>query len=112
MTLPKKADDLQKIVEEVEESHPHDHHHHHHHHGEIDELLLVLELLVDSINANVNTLSSRVTQNSYEIARLYKILAYLVKALASDSDEEKEKHLQEAAKLLAKVEYAKQYALQ
>ena len=103
MTLPKKAEDIHQIVQEVEESHAHDHHHHHHHHhaGDLDELLLVLELLIDSINANVNNLSSRVTQNSYEIARLYKILSYLVKAIATEDPAEKKQILEKAIDLLS-----------
>lgn len=101
LTLPKKKDDIQKIVEEVEETHAHEHHHHHHHHhGEVDELLAVLELLVDSLNANINTLSSRVSRNSYEIARIYKILGHLVAYLASEGEERVE-HLRSAIRLLA-----------
>ncbi len=101
MTLPKKAEDIHQIVQEVEESHAHDHHHHHHHAGDLDELLLVLELLIDSINANVNNLSSRVTQNSYEIARLYKILSYLVKAIATEDPIEKKQFLEKTIDLLS-----------
>ncbi|MCE4627937.1 MAG: hypothetical protein F7C34_02145 [Desulfurococcales archaeon] len=100
LTLPKKKDDIQKIVEEVEETHAHEHHHHHHHHGEVDELLAVLELLIDSLNANINTLSSRVSRNSYEIARIYKILGHLVAYLASEGEERVE-HLRSALRLLS-----------
>jgi len=101
MTLPKKKDDIEKIVREVEESHAHDHHHHHHHHhhGELDELLAVLELLIDSMKASIDTLDARVSRNSYEIARLYKILGHLVAYLARGEDARK--HLEEAIRLLA-----------
>ncbi|MCE4624671.1 MAG: hypothetical protein F7C35_02245 [Desulfurococcales archaeon] len=104
MTLPKKKEDIEKIVDEIhsEEAHAHEHHHHHHHHAEIDELLTVLELLIDSLNANIETLNSRVSRNSYEIARLYKILGHIVGYLASDSAEDKRRHLESALSLLTR----------
>ena len=99
MTLPKKKEDIEKIVEEVQSSHAHEHdhhHHHHHHHAELDELLTVLELLLDSVNANVDALSSRVSRNSLEIARIYKILGHIVAYLAATSEEQKRQHLEAA----------------
>ncbi len=110
MSLPKKKEDIEKIVEEINEAHGHDHHHHHHHHhGEIDELLTVFELLIDSMNAQIETLNSRVSRNSLEIARLYKIIGHLLAYIASDEDDEKRLHLERALSLLSgevKVEKA------
>lgn len=106
MTLPKTKDDLQAVIKEVEErtAHEHEHHHHHHHHGgELDELLIVLELLVDSLNASIETLKSRVSRNSMDIARLYKVVGLLVLALAARSEEEKKRHLEEALRVLGAV---------
>jgi len=101
MTLPKKKDDIEKIVEEVQsrEIEEHHHHHHHHHHAESDELLAVLELLVDSLNANIEILNSRVQRNTYEIARIYKVLGHILAYLAGG--ENARKHLEEAMKLLS-----------
>jgi len=101
MTLPKKKEDIEKIVEEVQSSHAHEEHHHHHHHGEVDELLAVLELLIDSLNANIETLNSRVSRNSYEIAKIYKILGYIVAYLASKNSDEAKQYLKEALNLLS-----------
>ena len=102
MTLPKKKKDLEKVMKEVEErtAHEHEHHHHHHHGGELEELLVVLELLVDSLNASIETLKSRVSKNTMDIARLYKVVGLLVLALAAKSEEEKERHLKEALRVL------------
>ena len=100
MTLPKKKEDLDKIIEEVESAHHHEHgheHEHHHHHG-LEETVEVLNLIVDSLNANVRNLENRVTNLTLEVARLYKILALLTQALAADSDDEKRRLLEEALK--------------
>ncbi len=101
MTLPKKREDLDKVVSEVAERHAHEHHghehHHHHHHGDLDELLTVMELLLDSINANVKVLETNAKLHAREISRLYKILALLVRAcLVAETDEEKARILEEA----------------
>ncbi len=101
MTLPKKKEDLDKIIEEVESTHHHDHgheHEHHHHHHGIEETVEVLNLIVDSLNANVRNLENRVTNLTLEVARLYKILALITQALAADSDDEKRRLLEEALK--------------
>jgi chromosome segregation ATPase len=113
MTLPKKKEDLEKIVEEVQQAEAHDHHHHHHHHhaGEIDELLTVLELLVDSLNAQIETLQSRVSRNSYEIARLYKILGHILSYLVASDEKEKLMHLEEALSLLSPRKSLKETSL-
>ncbi len=104
MTLPKKKDDIQKVVEEVAERHAHEHehhHHHHHHHGDLDELLTVIELLIDSMNATIRTLETRTRQHSREIANLYRILSKIVLAcLASENEEERRRHLVEALEIL------------
>ncbi len=103
MTLPKKREDLDKVVEEVSErhAHEHDHHHHHHHHGDIDELITVMELLLDSLNANMKVIETNVKRQAHEIATIYKILAVLVRAcLAAESEEERRRLLEEALKTL------------
>ena len=97
MTLPKKKEDIEKVVEEVAERHGHDHEHHHHHHGDIDELLTVIELLLDSTNATVKVLDSKVKHQANEIATLYRVLAKVIEAcLASDSVDERRQKLLEA----------------
>lgn len=101
MTLPKKREDIEKVVEEVSERHSHEHEHeHHHHHGDLDELLTVIELLLDSTNATVKTLDSKVKQQANEIATIYRVLAKLVEACMSSDDELKRERLQEAIGIL------------
>ncbi len=96
--MPKKKEDLEKIVEEVEASHPHEHghEHHHHHHGDVDEVLTVMELLIDSLNATVKNLETRLNQQSREIARIYRILAYIVESLAYNDNSKKAAALKKA----------------
>ncbi|MCE4598880.1 MAG: hypothetical protein F7C81_01615 [Desulfurococcales archaeon] len=101
MTMPKKREDLERIVEEVEATHAHEHgHEHHHHHGDVDEVLTVMELLIDSLNATVKNLEARLNQQSMELARIYKVLAYIVQSLAHENRHEKAKALKEAIKIL------------
>ncbi len=102
MTLPKKADDVQKIAEEVMEMEAHEHHHHHHHGGEIDEALLVIELLVDSLNATVQTLQTKIQQLNFEVAKLYRVLSYIVESVAAVTDSEKARALERARTILEK----------
>ena len=97
MTLPKKKEDLEKVVEEVEETHPE---HHHHHEEEVEEFLAAFEYLLDSLNANVKVLESTVREHSMEIARLYKILAKVVEACFSEDEDRKKKALLEALSVL------------
>ncbi len=97
MTLPKKKEDLEKIMEEVEESHHHEHeHHHHHHHGDIEDTITVLELLVDSLGANVKNLESRVNRIASEVSKIYMVLSYIVEALAAKDDKERREVLAKA----------------
>jgi G3E family GTPase len=102
MTLPKKREDLEKIMDEVMETHEHhEHHHHHHHHEEgVEELLTVFELLIDSLNANVKNLESQVQMQAAEIVRLYKVLAKIVEACFSSDETTKRRALEEALSLV------------
>ncbi|MEN2999269.1 MAG: hypothetical protein ABDH61_01655 [Acidilobaceae archaeon] len=88
--FPKKREDVERIVEEVSAEHEHEHHHHHeheHHHHEEPELRMV----IDSLSAKLSLVEERLEAQSTEIARLYKVLAHLVEALAADSEEEKKR---------------------
>jgi len=96
MTLPKKKEDLEKVVEEVEETHPE----HHHNEEEVEEFLAAFEYLLDSLNANVKVLESTVREHTMEIARLYKILAKVVEACFSEDENKKKKALLEALSIL------------
>ncbi|GAB6148344.1 hypothetical protein [Stetteria hydrogenophila] len=99
MTLPKKKEDLEKIVEEVEESHG-GHGHHHHHAADFDELLTVFELLIDSLNASVKNLESQVKVQAAETARLYRVLAKIVEACFSKDEASKRRALMEAISIM------------
>ena len=101
MELPKKKEDLEKIVEEVE-AREHEHYHEHEHvHEEIEDVVSVLELLVDSLNANYKSLESTVKAHSDEIIRLYRVLAKVVEACGSHDEEGRRKALSEALAILS-----------
>ena len=94
--MPKKREDIDKIIDEVESLHSHEHEHHHHHHGSIDETLSVIELLIDSLSAQIKNLESALEGQARDVARLYRVVAHIVEALASKSDEERAAALRRA----------------
>ncbi|WP_236698159.1 hypothetical protein [Pyrodictium occultum] len=100
MTLPKKEADLQKVVEEVAETH-HEHEHHHHHHAEgLDELLHTIDVLMDTMNTRISDLEEKTDKLRGEVANLYRLFAAVVDALAAGSEEERKKALERAVEIL------------
>lgn len=107
MTMPKKEEDIEKVMEEVMESHPdmmedHHHHHHHHHHHD-DELIIVLNSIVDGMNhfnTHLKSLDERVAQLEKGLTFMARINAIVYKALLQDSPSAKRKALEELEKLL------------
>ncbi|GEM_PF-735042 len=100
MTLPKKQQDIEKVVQEIEEREGGEHHHHHHSHGDLDEIIAIVELLIDSLNVKMKELEDRVRLQSNEITRLYRVLALILRYLATDSESEKREIIRNAEKLL------------
>ena len=100
MTLPKKQQDIEKVVQEIEEREGGGHHHHHHSHGDLDEIIAIVELLIDSLNVKMKELEDRVKLQSNEITRLYRVLALILRYLATDSESEKREIIRNAEKLL------------
>ncbi|MCE4604586.1 MAG: hypothetical protein F7B20_06445 [Aeropyrum sp.] len=101
MTLPKKKDDIEKIVEEVEskhghEHHEHEHHHHHHHEPDLEIALRVIEDLVDALSAKYSVLDSRLNSHGLAIATLFKVVGYLVEAVAAKDESVVEEALKNA----------------
>ncbi len=100
MTLPKKQQDIEKVVQEIEGREGGEHHHHHHSHGDLDEIIAIVELLIDSLNVKMKELEDRVKLQSNEITRLYRVLALILRYLATDSESEKREIMKNAEKLL------------
>ncbi len=110
MTLPKKEEDLQKVVEEVMELHPemaHEHEHEHLHAHDIDELMHTIDVLMDTVNSRLSDLEEKVDKLYEEVVSLYKLFSVVVRALAA-GDGERVKLLEEAKKLLAEAKPAPQ----
>ncbi len=100
MTLPKKEEDLQKVVEEVMET-QHDHHHHHHHHAEsLDDILHTIDVLMDTMNTRLVDLEEKTELIRKEIVNLYKLFGLVVEALVADNQNAKLKAIAEAKRIL------------
>jgi hypothetical protein len=100
MTLPKKEEDLQKVVEEVMET-QHDHHHHHHHHAEsLDDILHTIDVLMDTMNTRLVDLEEKTELIRKEIVNLYKLFGLVVEALAAENQDAKLKAIAEAKRIL------------
>ena len=90
--IPKKREDVERIMREVEE-HAHVHHHAH---GSLPDSIAMLELMLDSINAKISVLESRIERQTLEIARLYRLLSHIVEAVAPLGDERTARALEDA----------------
>lgn len=102
MTLPKKEEDLQKVVEEVMETHHEEHHHHHHHAEGLDEILHTIDVLMDTMNTRISDLEEKSEKIREELVNLYTVFADLVKAIAAQSEEEKLSALRHAREVIEK----------
>lgn len=102
MTLPKKEEDLQKVVEEVMETHEEHHHHHHHHVEGLDEILHTIDVLIDTMNSRISDLEEKSEKLREEIINLYILFGELVKAIAAKSEEEKLESLKRAKDIIEK----------
>ncbi len=107
MTMPKRREDLEKIVEEVEahhhHEHGHEHEHHHHHGGDLEDAISALEVIIDSIKAQTQTLESELKRQGVALAVLYRVTAWIVEALAAESEEERVRALRMALEELRRV---------
>jgi len=103
MTLPKKREDIERVVKEVEEHHPpshHEHHHHHHEAGGLEDVLTAFEYILDSMNANLNNLEDAVNRLTIEVSTLYKVLSKVVRALSTEDPQRRQAELLDALSLL------------
>ena len=100
MTLPKKEEDLQKVVEEVMELHPEMAHEHEHAHAhDVDELMHTIDVLMDTVNTRLTDLEEKVDKLYEEVVTLYKLFTVLVKAMLLP-EPERVKAIEEAKKIL------------
>lgn len=100
LSFPKKREDIEKIVEEVESRHEHEHEAHHHHHHSLEDTIANVQMLVDSLNARLSNLEAKVSNQGLEVARLYKVLSHLVEALLADNEGDRREALIKALKTL------------
>ncbi len=107
MTLPKKEDDIQKVVEEVQgrhhehgHEHEHEHEHHHHHHLDIDEFIAAVEVVLDSLNTRLKQVEDQLARLTRDLKDLYILNAKLYEAYLSGDPEKRRRALEDAADLL------------
>ncbi len=111
MTLPKKEDDIQRVVEEVQErhhehhhehghEHEHEHEHHHHHHLDIDEFIAAVEVVLDSLNTRLKQVEDQLARLTRDVKDLYILNAKLYEAYLSEDPEKRRRALEDAAELL------------
>ncbi len=107
MTLPKKEDDIQRVVEEVQErlhehhhEHGHEHEHEHHHHLDVDEFIAAVEVVLDSLNTRLRQVEDQLSRLARDVKDLYILNAKLYEAYLSEDPEKKRRALEDAAELL------------
>jgi chromosome segregation ATPase len=107
MTMPKKQEDLEKVVEEVMEIHPemaHEHEHEHMHVHGLEDVLSAVEVIIDSFNTRLRGLEKRVEDLASEVATLYMLNAKLFEVILSSNSERRKQALREAISILEKHE--------
>jgi len=108
MTMPKKEEDIEKVMEEVMETHPEmaeEHHHHHHHHHHEEELLIVLNSLVDGVNhfnTRLKSLEERVSRIEKDLSLMVQLNAIFYKAMISQDPKLREEVLKKMEDILSR----------
>lgn len=105
MTMPKKQEDLEKVVEEVMEIHPemaHEHEHEHMHVHGLEDVLAAVEVIIDSFNTRLREVEKRVEDLASEVATLYMLNAKLFETILSSDPERRKRALKEAIEMLEK----------
>ena len=97
MTLPKKEEDIQKVVEEVSELH-----NHHHHHGVdgFDEILHTIDVLMDTMNTRLSDLEEKIDKLREEVINLYKLFGLIVEAIMVEDASQRKQVLTKAIEIL------------
>lgn len=101
MTMPKKQEDLEKVVEEVMEIHPEMAHEHEHVHG-LEDVLSAVEVIIDSFNTRLREVERRMEDLAAEVATLYNLNAKLFEVILTSDPERRKQALREAIEILEK----------
>ena len=105
MTMPKKQEDLEKVVEEVMEIHPemaHEHEHEHMHVHGLEDILSAVEVIIDSFNTRLRELERRMEELASEVATLYMLNAKLFEVILTGDPERRQQALKDAISILEK----------
>ncbi|HIC99341.1 MAG TPA: hypothetical protein EYP08_06870 [Pyrodictiaceae archaeon] len=99
LTLPKREEDIEKIVNEVMERYPEMAQAHHHEHN-IQDLIQTVDVLFDVTHTRLSYVENDVKSLAKHTALLYKLILLLAKGLMLDNYEERKKIIEEAIGLL------------
>lgn len=100
ITLPKREEDIEKIMNEVLERHPEMAHEHHHREHDVQDLVNTIEVLFDVAHTRLSYVENDVKLLAKHTALLYKLVLLLAKGLVAEDREEKRKTLEEIVSLL------------
>lgn len=100
ITLPKRKEDIEKIVNEVMERHPEMTHDHHHHEHDIHDLMHTIDVLFDVAHTRLSYVESDIRLLAKHTALLYRLLLLLAKGLILEDHKERKRIIEEAIKLL------------
>lgn len=98
MTLPKRKEDIEKVISEVMERHPEIVYNHHGH--DMRDLMHTIDVLFDVTHTRLSYVESDVKLLAKHVALIYKLLLLLAKGLVLKDHERREKVIEEAVKLL------------
>ena len=98
MTLPKRKEDIEKVVSEVMEHRPEIVRNHHHKH-DIHDLMCTIDVLFDVAHTRLSYVESDVKLLAKHVALIYKLLLLLAKGVVLEDREEREEVIEEAVKL-------------
>ncbi len=100
MTLPKKQEDIQNIVEEISATHTHTDHHHHHHAGEANEIMKVIDIFISAMDTRMTELEEKIDILRKEMIKLYQLFSILVKSMSAKNEDDKISLLKKAVELV------------
>jgi len=99
MTLPKRKEDIEKVISEVMERYPEMAHNHHREH-DIQDLMHTIDVLFDVTHTRLSYVETDTKLLAKHVALIYKLLLLLAKGLILKDHERREKVIEEAVKLL------------
>lgn len=100
ITLPKREEDIERIVDEVMEHYPEIAQDHRHHEYNTQDLMRTIDVLFDVTHTRLSYVENDVKMLAKHTALLYKLTLLLARGLVLDNYEERKKIMEKAISLL------------